>query len=142
MQMKMKRRQFLGFLGGAAVAGPKAAQAVAKETLTKGSLIGEAMGGGPVPDFHGGSLASSSSGDKGYTGEAKGAESPEGHLLLGIEVVFIVICASLGFYLIRDAFHCVGGVEDVEASFISFTIGIVAIASAVCGIILICPMLT
>jgi hypothetical protein len=61
--MQMKRRQFLGFLGGAAVAGPKAAQAVAKETLTKGSLIGEAVSGGAVPGYYGEPQAASSSGD-------------------------------------------------------------------------------
>lgn len=51
----MKRRAFLGFLGGAAAAGPATAQAM----LTKGSLIGEGAGlstgiyngiGGPCVD--------------------------------------------------------------------------------------------
>lgn len=45
----MKRRQFLGFLGGAAVAGPKAAQAVAQEAISERSLSKMALGMAPSP---------------------------------------------------------------------------------------------
>lgn len=62
--MQLKRRQFLGFLGGAVAAGPKAAQAIAQETLTKGSLVGEALNsGGSVPGYYGEPQVASSSGN-------------------------------------------------------------------------------